>query len=146
MRRPGVRLTIRRLMVAVAVVAFLIGAVRLKWLRDSHLHDAAYHARRKAEELRNVANFDRGRREGASNADDRSILLMEQSSRLRVAYHARLEQVYRRAANRPWRSVPPDPKDPGEDLLWESLRIPNVEFPKLEFLEFDAPDAPPPKP
>jgi hypothetical protein len=41
MRLPSVRFTMRRMMVAVAIVAFLIGggieAARLKQLRESHL-------------------------------------------------------------------------------------------------------------
>jgi hypothetical protein len=60
MKLPRVRFTVRRMMIAVAIVAFLIGggieAARFKRLREFHLYDAAYHARREAEELRNVAN------------------------------------------------------------------------------------------
>ena len=148
MRMPRVRFTVRRMMIAVAIVAFLVGggieAARFKRLRASHLDDAAYHARREAEELRNVAQFDRGRREGATNANDRSIVLMERSSRLRVEYHAQLKRKYLRAANRPWQSVTPDPKDPGEDLLWESLTVPHIEFPIPELIEV-VPDPTPPK-
>jgi hypothetical protein len=132
MKLPRVRFTVRRMMVGVAVAAVLIGGgievARLNRLRASHLYDAAYHARREVEELRNLANFDRGRRGGAANANDRQILLMERASRLRVAYHAELKRKYVKAANRPWESVAPDPKDLGEDLLWESMKIPDTNF------------------
>ena len=153
MRLPVVRFTMRRMMIAVAIAAFLIGggieAARFKRLRASHLYDAAYHARREAEELRDVAHFvahfDRARREGAANAKDRSFALMERSSRFRVEYHARLKRKYSRAANRPWQSVPPDPKDLGEDLLWESmLALPDLDLPKLELFKV-GPDPIPPK-
>ena len=73
MRLPSVRFTVRRLMITVATAAFLIGggieAARLNRLRAARLDDAAYHARRESEELRNVANFDLGRRSSATNAN-----------------------------------------------------------------------------
>lgn len=133
MRWPRFRFTLWRLMIAVAIVAFLIGggigSARFLRLRASHLSDAAFHARREAEELANVALFDQGRRAGAANATDRSTLMRERSSRLRVGYHADLKRKYIRAASRPWEAVTPDPKDPGEDLLWESMMVSDYEFP-----------------
>jgi len=124
-----------------AAVAVLIGggieADRLKRSRASHLYSAAYHARREAEELRNVANFDRGRRAGATDANDRSMLMLERSSRLRVDYHSRLKRKYLGAADRPWQSVSPDPKDPGEELIWEALWIPDIDFPNARLAQPD---------
>jgi hypothetical protein len=117
------KMTIRLMTIGVAVAAVPLGF----WSRDlnarrrSLLGEAAYHARREREERRNLAEFDRGRRGGATNADDPSILKLEQASRLRVGFHDGLKQKYRGAADRPWSPVAPDPSDPGERLLWESL-------------------------
>jgi len=125
------KMTVFRLMIAVAVVAIPLGFGSRTMLarRESYLRHAAYHARREGEEFQTLMSFDRGRREGATNANDRSILKMEQASRLRVPYHAELKQLYQDAAAHPWVSVPPDPKDPGEDLIWESLKFdPNEKF------------------
>ena len=147
MRSIRLRFTMRRMMVAVAIVALTIGggieAVRLRRLRSSHLDDAAYHSRREAEEARNIANFKRGRLGNASNANDRSILLMEQSSRLRVAYHAQLKRKYLEAADRPWSAVASDQKDPGEDLLWRAMmEVPKIEFDLPQFLQPHPPASP----
>lgn len=118
------KMTIRRAMIAVAIAALLLGFwSRVMFSRrQSHLSDAAYHARREGEERRNLETFERNRRAGAAAAaNNPSMAEMERASLLRVAYHAGLKDKYREAAAHPWASIPPDPKDPGEGLLWESL-------------------------
>lgn len=117
------KVTIRRAMVAVAIIAIPLGfwSRAMFSRRQSHLGEAAYHARREGEERRNLEAFERNRSAGAATANDPSVAKMERASRLRVAYHAGLKDKYQEAAAHPWTSVPPDPKDPGEGLLWQSL-------------------------
>lgn len=150
MRLPRLRFTVRRLMVAVAIAAFLIGggieAARCKRLREAHLADAAYHARREAEELRNLANIDLGRRAGAVDAKDHFMVFVERASRLRVDHHSQMKRRYFKAASRPWRAVSPDPKDPGTELIWEALTIPESELPEVKLIEIESSDSPQPKP
>jgi len=126
-RRP--RMTVRRAMVAVAMVAVPLGFWSRAMLdrRHDRLAEAAYHARREGEERRNLDAFAEARRAGPVGA---SVQKMEQASRLRVRYHAGRKGVYQHAAARPWASVPPDPGEPGERLLWESMLITDspVEF------------------
>ncbi len=143
---PRVRFTVRRLMIAVAIAAFLIGggieAARCKRLRKAHLDDAAYHARREAEELRNLANIDLSRRAGAIDVEVRSMRLIERSSRLRVDYHGQMKRKYSKAASRPWRAVSPDPKDPGTELIWEAFTIPELGGPEVKLIEIESSDSP----
>ncbi len=117
------RMTIRRAMIALAILAvplsFLSGEMLSR--RETYLGDTAYHARREAEERRNLTGFGLARHAGTADANSSSIVKMERASRLRVTYHADLKRKYQKAAAYPWVSVPPDPRDPGESLLWESL-------------------------
>ena len=117
------KITILRAMIVVAIVAIPIGfwSRAMFSRRQSYLSDAAYHARREGEERRNLEAFERIRRMGEPAPGDPSAAKMEQASRLRVAYHVELKNKYQEAAAHPWVSVPPDPTDPGERLLWESL-------------------------
>ncbi len=96
MRLP--RMTTRRWMVAVAVVAFAIPAARIgnQWL--AYRQKAVYHA---------------------EVAERGSILFLEfyakYARRLRpkhVAYHAALARKYDYAARHPWLAVEPDPFEP----------------------------------
>jgi len=117
------KVTIRRAMIAVAIIAVPLGfwSRAMFSRRQSYLSDAAYHARREGEERHNLEVFERNRRARAAATSDPSMAKMEQASRLRVAYHVVLKNKYQKAAAHPWVSIPPDPKDPGEGLLWESL-------------------------
>ncbi len=108
-------------MVAVAAISLAFLSKAMLSRRQSYLTDAAYHARREAEELRNLANLDRNRRAGVASVKTTSYLKMEQASRLRAPYHAEMKQKYRAAAAHPWTSAPPDPSKPGEYLLWEAF-------------------------
>lgn len=121
------RISIRFAMVVVVLIAVPLGfwGKKMSSLRVSYLDDAEYHARREQEERHNVSVFDRGRRAGALNVDDPTILRLEQASRFRVTYHAELKQKYLRAAARPWEAVPPDPVDIGESLVRRSRYVTN---------------------
>src|SRR5918998_6189285 len=115
MRLPRFRLTLRRLMVAVAAVAISIAsgieANRLWRLRDDYRARVAYHTRRENEERQNLSVIEYVRNEGIEEHPRTPVI--EEVARLRVEYHADLKQKYQRAATRPWESVQPDPDDPG---------------------------------
>lgn len=127
MRRPT--MTIRRAMIAVAVAAVLIAI----WARDlparrrSYLADAAYHARREAEERQLLATLEQARREGKIPPRSRSWANAEASLRVRIPYYSALKEKYRRAASHPWETPGPDPSDPGEDLVWRAMEIDDLD-------------------
>lgn len=123
MKRPRVSIRFAMLVVVLTAVPLGLWGKKLSSLRASYREDAEYHARREREERHNVSVFDRGRRAGATNADEPSIVQLEQASRLGVAYHAGLKLKYRRAADRPWESVPPDPADVSENLVRQSRYV-----------------------
>ena len=129
MKLPSMSLRLAMASVALIAVVLGVGSRQLYARRADFMKDAAHHARREAEEQRNVATFDRGRREGSTNANDPYILKLERSSRVRLAHHAELKRKYLRAAARPWEPVPPDPPDVGESLLWDALLMPTPDFP-----------------
>lgn len=130
MKMPSMSLRLAMAGVALIAVVLGVGSRQLYARRADFIKDAAYHAKREAEEYRIVAGFDQCRREGTINTNDPDIPKYERASRLRLAYHAELKRKYLRAAAHPWESVPPDPSDPGEFLLWDtSLMGPTIDFP-----------------
>jgi hypothetical protein len=86
---PIPRFTVRRLMVVVAILGFVLGSSR--WMRQRSM---AY---------RKIAEYH----------SDMMIpfSLSERSSRNR-AYHGAMVEKYLRAAGRPWFPVEPDPPNP----------------------------------
>lgn len=129
MKRP--RVTVRLAMAVVAIIAIPLTfwARAMDSRRQSYLKDVAFHERREREEFQNSDALLRFQREGTAN--DPSMLKVEMASRLRVPYHAALKRKYLRAAARPWETVDPDPRDPGEDLVWQSMYSEPVDFPDL---------------
>jgi len=94
---PRPRFTVRRLMVAVALIALFLGElVFLKGRRDERLRLANFHERQ-------LILFWSGDVEHQQHRD-----LDEKQN----DFHFRMEWKYRRAASRPWLSIPPDPPVP----------------------------------
>jgi hypothetical protein len=92
MRLPCVRFTVRRLMVAVAVVAVAAGGLHLWELRVLYLRTALLHE--VLSSLFQEGHACAGRDPGRS------------------AHHQVLRIKYERAARRPWLPVEPDPPEP----------------------------------
>jgi len=119
--RPVV--TLKQLIVGVFVLAIVcsLGSRELVKRRNAFLYDVTYHARRETEELRNLKDLEKMRREKNTGMTDRSLAKLQESSRLRATYHAKMKRKFQSAANHPWRNVGPIPEEPGEDLLWEGF-------------------------
>lgn len=114
MRLPGFRLTIRRLMAAVATTALAIASfLWVGWSRDraARLDAAAYHAGREREERDQVSVIAEAREAGGPS-DGPLMPIIERGARERAVYHAELARKYRDAAARPWEPVGPDPAPP----------------------------------
>ena len=96
MRLPRVRFTVRRMMVAVAVVAVPLGAItELKRRRDRFQWLGSYHAGKTGMQYIN------------------SFSPRPRFSTPRGYWHYELSRKYMIAAERPWLPVDPDPPDPG---------------------------------
>ena len=134
-----VRFTVRRFMVAVAIVALVLGgiteAVRLRRLAVGYRLAAREHDSREQSSLLEAKLQDliaEGHRTYASEIRERfesrriwnepgarkQAMLGEWASddaafyRRQAAYHAGLKRRYERAASRPWESLTPDPPPP----------------------------------
>ena len=90
---PRFRFTVRRLMVAVAIIGVALGTLAERHARFRRL--AAYHAARGG-----------GLVNGLPRSDE-AIWRLDLD-----AWHARLAEKYQRAANRPWEPLGPDPPRP----------------------------------
>jgi tetratricopeptide (TPR) repeat protein len=142
MRRSRLRFTVKRLMVAIAALALVLGcsieAVRLKRWRDAALERAEMHAQlehvnrdleRSALEMvkmhEGIADRDpalsrrRGQlvRKWAEYVRQQKAKAAEEREEAAkyaeaAAYHAALREKYRRAAAQPWRAVEADPPPP----------------------------------
>ena len=95
--------TMKQLIVVVFILAILVSLVSKELVkrRNAFLYDMAYHVRREAEELRNLENLGKMRREKSSNLKDQSLAKLEKSSQLRVAYHSEMKLRFQSAANIP---------------------------------------------
>lgn len=122
------KFSLRQALLIAAIVAVPLGAWfnRLHATRRDRLEEAEYHALQEARESRELATLVRCRKAGAF-ATNPSLAYAEEAARLRVAYHRGLLEKYRTAADRPWTTPPPDPKDPGEDLIWKLLEVEPLE-------------------
>jgi hypothetical protein len=96
MRLPRVRFTVRRMMVAVAVVAVATFAFRLLWLSEAY--------RRRAQEY-SWSVF------GAMEYSPHDAQGTARRERL-INHYRSLAEKYAHAANRPWLPVEPDPTEP----------------------------------
>lgn len=119
MRIP--RLTVGRLMVAVAVVAVSIWIGMLAADRRAFLAEAAYHDGREREEIANLSALSEARARGDDLFRGSAGPKLEAASRLRVAYHAEWKRIYESAAARPWKRPTSPPEEPGSALIWEAF-------------------------
>ena len=106
MGKPHIRLTVRRLLVLVAVVAFAIGATRLTILAGEYRQKAREHAWK-------------ARAYGTAMSQRSSFPIAfpdnrDSFDRIRSVkdYHVGLEKKYSHAATHPWLLVEPDPPEP----------------------------------
>ena len=111
---PRPRLTVRRLMIVVAVVTVLLGAAykfaECNLLARFYRVEAQYHADRESA-LREIAAKDGG--ESLINFTPRTDTRSKRFPiRVMADFEAKLKRKYDRAASRPWLPVPPDPPEP----------------------------------
>jgi hypothetical protein len=130
MRLHCVRFTVRRLMIAVAIVALLLAVgLEARWMhreyqgytRRAFLHSYGETMNREwaAWEIKSEAGY-RSMVEKYSQGgfDDRLLHLADRNGKnaakytLRADYHARMKAKYQAAARRPWLPVEPDPPRP----------------------------------
>lgn len=98
MRLPRPRFTVRRMMLAVALLAVLLGADKLRQ------QSAQY--RERAEECAIYETDSRGVLMDEGDPDRRVFLARE------AEYYSRLKAKYERAARYPWLPVKPDSPEP----------------------------------
>jgi hypothetical protein len=138
MRLP--RMTMRRWMIAVAVVGLMMGGLRLKRRHDAHLDRSRRHAHsestfrawRKMLEGTDLLIERIEKQEGDNAAHlaqlkaHRAVLVeMAPSWEQGIPYHAALVRKYRHAARYPWLPVEPDPPTPR--MIIPSLPAPPVD-------------------
>ena len=99
MRLLRVRFTVQRIMLAVAIVAVLLGGLRLWWLSADYRALAEVHHQKAEEVVR------------GTYAGPGGFYHVEWPSPNKE-YHLRLKAKYERAASRPWLPVEPDPPEP----------------------------------
>ena len=124
MRLPRVRFTVRWLMLAVAVVALFMGAIRLLQRRAYYLQLVAYNARWEAVSSRTELGW-RGRLAAlqatpgpgaapAASQIEEARRTVEEAAAMKVLFTKRL-RISERLASHPWEPVPPDPLDKRAD-------------------------------
>jgi hypothetical protein len=109
MRLP--RMTTRRWMVIVVVIAACLVPIVLSARSHSYAIRAGYHSLKEAESRWIVEEYEAGRL-GFSGRDSVDPLI-DRERRLN-AYHAALKRKYKLALRRPWLYVEPDPPEPPE--------------------------------
>ena len=107
MRPP--QMTTRRWMVAVAIVAFGIGAWILIARSHSYAIETAKHDFREAYHRWLVDSYES---DGLGFSGRGSIEEGIDRLRRRISYHAALKRKYELASRRPWLPVEPDPPEP----------------------------------
>jgi hypothetical protein len=107
MRLP--RMTTRRWMIVVAIVANGSGAWILRARSHTYAIESGYHSLMEAENRRFVGLYEAGSLgyTGRGSVD----AFIDQARRL-AAYHATLKRKYELASSRPWLPVEPDPPEP----------------------------------
>jgi hypothetical protein len=103
MRIPPVRITIARMMAAVAIIALLLGAVAILRHRAHFQRLADFHAQ--------AARQIRPERGGIIGPDGAYTHLALADPRF-ANYHQDMAGKYQRAARKPWLPVAPDPPEP----------------------------------
>jgi hypothetical protein len=100
---PRVRFTVRRLMIAVAVLALLLGATAIRQRRAHFQSLADYHA----VQARHIQSS-----HGSMIRPGGTLVHVPLGSPSRAAYHKDMAIKYEHAASRPWMTVEPDPPLP----------------------------------
>lgn len=95
MRLSRVRFTVRRMMIAVAIVAAMMGWFALQRRAERFQQRAALHGR-EAEEIQ----------------DYREMGIDEPLLNKRLAYHTEMRRKYDRGVLYPWLPMAPDPPEP----------------------------------
>ena len=103
---PRPRITVRRLMIAVALIALGMGVGRVAWLGITYRRRADWHAVRH--------EIARDRVVWAERMVGRGYLApgAKLAAESEADYHAALGRKYEHAAARPWLPVEPDPPGP----------------------------------
>jgi hypothetical protein len=125
---PRVRITVRRLMVAVVVVGIILGSIAqvLRLRRFARAHEAKAAEIRIAMKARSInaetaGNTEEAIRRMASEYPAQANSLLPGASKYqrsreahkrKVDYYERLLEKYSRAARHPWLTVSPDPPEP----------------------------------
>jgi hypothetical protein len=106
---PLPRMTTRRWMIAVAVIAVGVGAWMLVMRARSYAALAAFHAESAKECWRIVEAAEDNRLDSATWKD---WIAYARRCRRMFPYHAALRRKYERATHYPWLPVEPDPPEP----------------------------------
>jgi hypothetical protein len=118
MRMPRVRFAMKRMMLAMAALALIMGGLRIAWLRDGYRKAAAFHAA--------TENLQRVFLEGAKTEEELALAFgyelpgeekAQQAAKIQIMQRkadnfAAMRRKYERAAARPWMAVDPDPPSP----------------------------------
>ena len=122
MRLPRVRLTVRQMMVAVAVVAVVTGGTVIARRQDVYRVRAVFHAQQEhvaanrwrhwSQEAIRLSGPPGDRNQPGSDQERQLAVAMVAYSRNRAAHHARLRVKYERVARYPWLPIDPDPPSP----------------------------------
>lgn len=108
MRLTPPRITVRWLMITVAVVATLIGSVQLIRRRGQFLLHATFHESQERKFQRDIDSPPPGRASMSLATREEH----ERHDQARVSYHRDLGRKYEQAARYPWLTIEPDPPEP----------------------------------
>ena len=109
---PRARFTIRRMMVAVAIVALLLGGDVLRRKRSGYLARADAEAARELESRAKVKVYEGAIETSAAPSVAEGYRHRVEMYRDEANHHGRLRRKYARAARYPWLPVEPDPPEP----------------------------------
>ncbi len=111
MKLPRVRFTVRRMMVAVAILAIGFAALALGIRSEDYREKAEYAAIWETYNAELADNMERHREAWAHIGDVPVEIRIAKCGRLRD-YYRDYKQKYRRLARYPWLPVAPDPPEP----------------------------------
>ena len=111
MRLSLPRFTVRRMMVAVAILALMTAVFAMLIQSERRRQRAMYHSKMETE-TEHLMNFYRGDLvlKRGENRDDFPAMLDRFTRRNR--YHSEMRQKWEASAARPWLPVEPDPPEP----------------------------------
>ena len=118
MSRFSLQFSVRRLMVAVAVVALAFPLYRAFQLKQKYSLTSIYHHEQGKYRQLELKNMNLHVDFASYLTPDRvqKLIAAEEARqgwlRKQVDYHAEMKRKYENAAARPWSSIPPDPPEP----------------------------------